>query len=145
MNKNKKLYNQSLDPTSMVVDIDPIFNDNIGFDFQSINHLMSKKTKKTLNENGLLPKYFEYVAIGRILPTLQLPFLGACQIINLKVGTKTIKLACMSTQKINGETCSSDHLILWMTYDEYIKGHEMSYEEYERYITNIFEDQIVMV
>lgn len=45
MNKNKKLYNQSLDPQNMVVNVYPLIIDDIGFDFQSITKCLKRQKK----------------------------------------------------------------------------------------------------
>lgn len=142
MNKNKKLSNQSLDPTSMVVDVYPLFIGGIGFDFQSTNHEMSKKVKKALEKNGVLPKYFEYLAIATILPKLELCNLGSGYIINLGIGTNNLQLLCVSTKRLNGELIAKKHTIVWMTLDEYFKLVEMSPNEFHDYIKNNFESLV---
>ena len=144
MNKNKKLYNQSLDPQNMVVNFYPLIIDDIGFDFQSTNHEMSKKVKKELKKNGVLPKYFEYLAIATILPQLELCNLCSGYIINLGIGTSTLELLCISTKRLNGELIAKKHTIVWLTLDEYFKLVEMSRNEFHDYIKNNFENLVEM-
>lgn len=105
---------------------------------------MSKKAKKALKKNGVLPKYFEYLAIATILPQLELCNLGSGYIINLGIGTNNLELLCVSTKRLNGELIAKKHTIIWMTLDEYFKLVEMSRNEFNEYIKNNFDNLIEM-
>ena len=145
MNKNKKLSNQSTNENCVEINFSPLVNDVVGFDFQINFHVFSQKARTILEENGILPRYFEYMARFNILPRLQQPNLNLNQLIWLKKGNDEIPLVCISTKPLNGESIITIPTIIWMSYDEFLEIENMSIEDFVMYVRNIFINELEII